>query len=129
MKKLLLMVLLAAGLSLSGCATATVSAGTLQGHVDIGPLTPVERPGQTVTVPPSVYATVQIMVYSEDGSQFLQRVALSDSGDYQVSLAPGTYRVDFNRDGMRRSADVPKQVTIETGQTVTLNISIDTGIR
>jgi hypothetical protein len=44
-------------------------------------------------------------------------------------LAPGTYRVELQRRGIDISKDLPQTVTISTGNTTRLDISIDTGIR
>jgi hypothetical protein len=48
---------------------------------------------------------------------------------YVVSLKPGTYVVDIPHQGVGGSRELPKTVTIRSGETVRLDISIDTGIR
>ena len=40
-----------------------------------------------------------------------------------------TYRVELQHRGIDSSKDLPQTVTISTGQTTRLDISIDTGIR
>jgi hypothetical protein len=103
--------------------------GVLEGQVTIGPLQPVQKPGETPTVPPEVYAARKIMVYNQSHTMLVKQVDLSDTGYYQVELQPGIYVVDINHIGMDRSPDVPKQIEIKSGQTVRLDIDIDTGIR
>jgi hypothetical protein len=46
-----------------------------------------------------------------------------------VTLKPGTYIVDIQRQGIGGSPQLPKTVTIRAGETIRLDISIDTGIR
>ena len=48
---------------------------------------------------------------------------------YSFILKPGTYVVDFRHQGIDRSQELPKTVTIREGETMRLDISIDTGIR
>jgi hypothetical protein len=103
--------------------------GVLEGQVTIGPLQPVEKPGETPTVPPEVYAARKIMVYNQSHTMLVKQVDLSDTGYYRVELQPGIYVVDINHIGIDRSSDVPKQIEIKPGQTVRLDIDIDTGIR
>ena len=48
---------------------------------------------------------------------------------YSFVLKPGTYVVDIRNQGIDRSQELPKTVTIREGETIRLDISIDTGIR
>jgi hypothetical protein len=48
---------------------------------------------------------------------------------YTVDLKPGTYVVDIPHQGIGGSGELPATVTIRSGGTVRLDISIDTGIR
>jgi hypothetical protein len=48
---------------------------------------------------------------------------------YSMALPPGNYRVELDRRGIDRSMDLPRVVTITTGQATRLDVSIDTGIR
>jgi len=116
----------------AGCLQVGDSGGNegiLQGKVSIGPICPVERPGVTCEPPPEAYAARKVVVYGEDGTTLVKVVAIDATGQYRTSLPPGTYVVDINRAGIDRSGDVPKTVMIRAGETVTLDIDIDTGIR
>jgi hypothetical protein len=104
-------------------------AGFLEGYVTIGPLKPVETPGETPTVPPEVYALRKIMVYGESGTALIKQVDIDNDGYYRVELKPGTYTIDINHAGIDSSNDVPKEIEIEVRKTVRLDIDIDTGIR
>jgi hypothetical protein len=112
------------------CSSAPRETGVLTGHVSIGPLTPVERVGvPTPTPAPEIYAARQIVVYDADGKTEVARAPINAKGDYQITLAVGTYWVDINHAGIDRGIDLPQKVEILAGQTTRLDISIDTGIR
>ena len=100
----------------------------------IGPVTPVEQPGQDTTLRCDVYDARKIMIYDESGNRLLMQVDIECNADenyarYRVELEPGIYTVDTNRLGIDYSDDVPRQVQIISGQTFKLDIDIDTGIR
>ena len=105
------------------------NSGILQGLVTIGPITPVERPGEKPPVPPEVYEARKIMVYDKSGRNLIQQIDIDSEGRYAAHLRPGTYTVDINHIGIDSSNDVPKQVEIQSGITMRLDIDIDTGIR
>ena len=106
--------------------------GILQGHVTIGPIWPVEPPGGNPPIPPQVYEARKVMVYDEKGNTLIEQVDIipkEDFGSYRVDLDAGRYIVDINRIGIDHSGDVPVTIAIVPGQTVYLDIDIDTGIR
>jgi heat shock protein HslJ len=105
------------------------NSGILQGIVRIGPITPVERPGEKPPIPPEVYEARKIMVYDRSGRSLIQQIDIDSEGRYVAHLKPGTYTIDINRIGMDSSDDVPQQVEIQLGITTRLDIDIDTGIR
>ncbi|MFC1955891.1 META domain-containing protein [Chloroflexota bacterium] len=106
------------------------NSGILQGIVTIGPITPVERPGEKPPIPPEVFEARKIMVYDKSGKTLIQQVDIDSEGQWYVAhLKPGTYTIDINRIGMDSSDDVPQQLEIQLGITTRLDIDIDTGIR
>ncbi len=111
----------------AGCL-GPANPGYREGFVSIGPICPVEQVNVTCPVPPSAYEARKIVVSTEE-AQVVTLVDINSDGFYRVALAPDTYIVDINHVGIDRSADVPTTITILTGQTTVLNISIDTGIR
>ena len=113
----------------AGCASETQEPGTLEGNVTIGPIWPVERPGEQKPIPPEVYEARKVMVYDKSGKRLIEEVNLSSDGYYSVQLKPETYTIDINHIGIDSSSEVPKQIVIESSKTVVLNIDIDTGIR
>ena len=105
------------------------NSGILQGLVMIGPITPVERPGEKHPIPPEVYEARKIMVYDKSGRNLIQQIDIDSAGRYVAHLKPGTYTVNINHIGMDSSDDIPKQVEIQSGITIRLDIDIDIGIR
>lgn len=113
-----------------GIVPKLVEPGILQGHVSIGPLTPVQRAGvPTPTISADVYAARQIVIYQRDGTTLVTRIKPDANGDYSVTLAPGEYVVNIIRQGIEHARDLPANVIIASGKTVRLDIDIDTGIR
>ncbi|MBI4187450.1 MAG: hypothetical protein HY530_08125 [Chloroflexi bacterium] len=107
--------------------------GVVEGIVTIGPIFPVERP-DSPPVPPEVFAARKIVIYDRSGKSLIKQTDIVQvdreaRGRYRVELRPGTYVVNINRLGIDSSSDVPKTVTVASGQRVELNIDIDTGIR
>lgn len=104
--------------------------GTLRGHVTIGPIEPVVRPGDDPSdIPPEVYDARKIMVFNESGDILMEQVDIEHNGIYNVELIPGMYLVDINRLGIDYSSEVPRVVEIQAGKTIHMDIDIDTGIR
>lgn len=120
-------------LSATGCGGSggePRASGFLKGTVTIGPLCPVEP----CTISPehlaAVYAARKVIVYNPDRTLVVKELSLDqNNGGYSAELEAGRYIVDINHIGIDRSPDVPKTVTIDPGQTVTLDIAIDTGLR
>jgi hypothetical protein len=102
--------------------------GILTGKVSIGPLCPVEP----CTIPHdrlvAAYAARPITIATPDGIVVTTVTADPESG-YTVALKPGTYVVAIPKQGIGGSSELPATVTIQSGETVRLDINIDTGIR
>ena len=103
-------------------------SGTLKGTVTIGPLCPVEPCSVPRDQIVAAYAARSLLITSKEGT-FVQSVTADPDTGYSVSLRPGTYVVDITHQGIGGSPDLPKTVTIRAGETVRLDIDIDTGIR
>jgi len=109
--------------------TQPIKEGFLEGKVNIGPICPVERPGVPCPVPTEAYAARMIYVYEKGKSAVYGQVSIKSDGTYQTALPSGEYVVDLKPNGIDRSSDVPAVVVIKEGETTTLDINIDTGIR
>ncbi|MFC1967918.1 hypothetical protein ACFLVX_00810 [Chloroflexota bacterium] len=129
LNKYLILILMIAAFSIGGCSNTGLERGILQGNVTIGPISPVERPGETPTIPCEVYEARKIMVYDEKGGRLIQQIDIDCDGRYMMELKPGIYTIDINRIGIDHSSDVPQKVEIKSSIALRLDIDIDTGIR
>lgn len=102
--------------------------GLLEVSVSIGPLCPVEPCDITPKQLEKMYEGIKIFIYSEN-KILVKEIKLDNTGNYKVELNPGRYIVDTDNIGIGGSKDLPKEVNIESGKTIKLNINIDTGIR
>ena len=110
--------------------TATAAVGYLEGRASIGPLTPVERVGMPPATPsPQVCTARGLIVLASDGTTVVTSFGLQPDCTYRVALPPGIYVVQLKPDGGGSSHDLPTTVHLQSGQTVRLDITIDTGIR
>jgi hypothetical protein len=123
-----IMILTVAMVLISGCIQADPGTGTLAGTVSIGPLCPVEPCTVSHDRLVAVYEARPITISTTGGTVVSTVIADPDTG-YRVVLKPGTYVVDIPHQRVGGSQELPKTVTIQTGETVRLDISIDTGIR
>jgi len=104
--------------------------GILRGQVTIGPNCPVERIDNPCVTPPEAYASREFLVTTNDTKKTVTTFYADMSGNYIVSLAPGSYVITSAKTGIGfMSKDLPHAITIQAGQTTTLNIDVDTGIR
>ena len=117
-------ILLNAGSPLPGSGNAN---GTLAGNVTIGPLCPVEPCSISRDQIVAAYAARPLMI-TTPGGVFVGLVTADPDIGYSISVRPGTYIVDIPHLGIGGS-DLPKTVTVRPGETVRLDINIDTGIR
>jgi hypothetical protein len=108
---------------------AEAPRGTLSGAVTIGPNCPVETQANPCPTPPAAYDARKILIENADATSVLFTVDIDSHGFYRIDLVPGTYTVDMKKNGIDRATGVPAKVTIASNHGVTLNISIDTGIR
>ncbi|MFH1257435.1 MAG: hypothetical protein V1658_00700, partial [Candidatus Micrarchaeota archaeon] len=103
--------------------------GYLRGKATVGPICPVERPDEPCDVPPEAYTSRKLTATGPNGQEKMMLIDIDGSGYYSAGMEPGKYIIDLQRNGMDRSADLPREVEIKAGETVTLNVDIDTGIR
>jgi hypothetical protein len=123
-----------------GVATATATAaarqpvvsagshGTLVAKVEAGPTCPVEQAENPC--PPKPVADRQVTIETPAGAVVM--TAMTDAqGRFSVALPPGTYVVRVEavpgQMGLRQVSD--GKVTVTEGQTATVTIEVDTGIR
>jgi hypothetical protein len=102
--------------------------GTLTGYVTIDPLCPVEPCNVTRDQRSSAY-TARPITISTKGGAVVTRVTADPVTGYTVALRPGAYVVNIPSTGVGGSRELPKTITITSGEREWLNITIDTGIR
>ncbi len=106
----------------------------LQGAVTIGPISPVEKPGECPAVPPEIFAARKLIIYDESGRHLVREVYFTQIGNgptgyYTAQIAPGTYVIDIDRSGADTVDNLPQKITVAADETITIDVNIDTGIR
>jgi hypothetical protein len=114
-------------LAVGACAASPVpmpaaAPGTVTGTVVIAPCRPVERVGDPPCPP-----RPGIKVHFERSAATVATALTDATGTYRVTLGPGAYDVWAEGGLPGRGRTVP--VTVVSGQTVTLNLDVDSGIR
>jgi hypothetical protein len=114
----------------TGCAEPTPEPGVVIGHVRIRPLSPVEGEGKPTPTPwPDLYEGRVILIHGSDGEEVERRAEIDADGTYRAELPPGTYVVDIEQAGPASAAGLPKTIQVSSGETIQVNVVIDTGIR
>ena len=118
---------------LGSCSKKTQQeSGYLNGVIAIGPICPVE------TVPPDpeclptaeTYKAYPVNIFTSDGKTQISQLNPSLNGHFSSELLPGNYLIKLERDQNNiGGSNLPVEVTITSGDTTLLDISIDTGIR
>lgn len=114
----------ALALAASACISTSPLTTGLEGYVSRGPITPVCVPSVPCDAPMAASFTVL-----RDGVPVA--VFASDStGQFQVALAPGTYRIVPSPDApVIDPQSQTKDVTVGSDGYTHVNLSFDTGIR
>jgi hypothetical protein len=96
----------------------------LEGNVIILPET---APGAT---PVLAYSACHVMVFETQSGQLAYVVSVNENGYYATEIRPGFYLVDIYRLGSEGSAlGMPKMVELKSGETLSVDIIIDTSAR
>ena|SRR3989338_2454671 len=107
--------------------TERIAAGYVSGHVDIGPICPVEREGMPCKIPPEAYSSREVIVYASDGNSIKEKGKIGAEGNYKIALAPGKYFLQIAPAGIGPGEKKP--ATVKSFETTVVNFDIDTGIR
>ena len=111
-------------------ADDTAKPGTLEGHLKVISLKEVELAGgKPAKLTAENYAEYPLIILSKDRQKEIARVAPDRDGNYRVSLPTGEYVLDVQgrRPGGVRAT--PQPFTVVSGQTVRVDMDVDTGIR
>src|SRR3989344_5570496 len=106
-----------------------IMMGTIKGKVTVGPICPVEQEGVPCLVPPEAYTSREVILYKADGVTIVKRMHFLSDGTYSFEILPGTYILNIPQQGIGGSSDLPKTITIKSGETIEVDFSVDTGIR
>lgn len=124
--------LLVIGVAASACGASGAGTsgprGTLAGVVVAGPTCPVAAAGHPC--PPKAVPGRQVQIETPSGS--VVATATTDAqGHFSATLPPGSYivRVAIIPGQIGMSQPTPGQITVVAGQTATIMIELDTGIR
>ena len=107
----------------------TALLGRIEGTVIIGPICPVQQQNVPCPTPPEAYAARKVEIYDSGHKKLLRTENIDSQGNYADVLPAGGYVLDLKKNGIDRSSDVPKSVTLAAGAGVRVDIRIDTGIR
>ncbi len=75
------------------------------------------------------YSEYPLIIRSRDGKKDITQVAVNRNGNYRVELPPGDYVLDVQRPESGHVRAKPRPFTVVSGQTVRVDMNIDTGIR
>lgn len=101
--------------------------GRVSGYVLAGPTCPVETPDQSCG-DVGIVATITFTMIRDDAEFLYERTVTSaPDGSYSIELAPGRFSVTVTSEAAMWCTD--GTVTVTDGETATLDISCDTGIR
>ncbi len=117
-------------------STSTGKSGTLAANFSIGPTAPVCMANATVGPAPPPYSSLDAVVTSTQSGQntTLPLSWLSNGcsawSSLSASLPPGTYSLNLSScQFMGCARSLPRSFTVQAGQTTSVSVSVDTGIR
>ena len=102
--------------------------GAIQGLVRIGPACPIET-SEPCHADPRMFASRKIIVYKKGSAKPFATFKIDANGRYHGTLPPGDYVLDITREGVDQSKDIPQEVHLSSGKVITLDITVDTGVR
>ncbi|KKW19896.1 MAG: hypothetical protein UY63_C0005G0079 [Parcubacteria group bacterium GW2011_GWA2_51_10] len=109
----------------------SVARGTLSGTITIGPICPVETdpPDPRCKPSPEAYAARTIYVYDQNRERLIRTLSPNAQGGFSTLLPVGRYVIDVDHPPVGGATGAPITVDIGKGETVTIHIDFDTGIR
>jgi hypothetical protein len=113
-------------LLLTACGTATggsQAAGKVKGTVQSGPSCPVGG----ISACPSQGTTAVRIDFNPVAGGDARSTQTDSTGAYSIDLPPGTYHVSLNPQGSVVKG--PQEVTVASGQVVTADYTVDSGMR
>jgi hypothetical protein len=108
-----------------------IAPGYVEGNLKIFSLKEVELAGTGPSKVASAgnYSDYPLVILSRDGKKEIAQTTADQTGHYRVLLPPGDYVLDMERRGRGLLRSRPQSFTVGSGQTVHVDMSIDSGIR
>lgn len=75
------------------------------------------------------YAEYPLVVLSRDGKREVARLSADANGNYRAELLPGDYLLDVQDREQKHLRGRPRMFTIAAGQTIRVDMNLDTGVR
>ena len=119
---------LAGAVSLSSAAPT----GILEGHLKILSSKEVQLQDDAKATTEALeqpYSEYPLIVRTRDGGKELARLTADAGGNYRLTLPPGDYVLDIQRRPRGGVRATPQRFTVAAGQTVRVDLDIDTGVR
>ena len=116
------------GTSLHSTPTAAGTKGVVNGVVLASPTCPVEKVPPDPRCSPRPVPNQEVVFITLEGVA-VARVTTDQHGKFTVTLPPGTYDLQVPGAKPYPTQQRPQQVTVVAGQTVQIQIMLDTGIR
>ena len=122
-----------AGVVLSVVGVSSLSAappGFVEGHLKIVSAKEVElAEASPSTGTAENYPDYPLVIRSKAGQREVARVTPDQGGNYGISLPPGDYILDVQGREHSHIRAKPQPFTVVSGQTVHVDMNIDTGVR
>jgi hypothetical protein len=121
-----------AGLASAVPLSSAAPTGILEGHLKILLSKEVQLQDDakaTPEAPEQPYSEYPLIVRSREGGKEVARVTADTGGNYHLALPPGEYVLDIQRRPRGGVRATPQRFTVAAGQTVRVDLDIDTGVR
>ena len=106
------------------------TSGSVKGHLTIVSMATVQpADGNLATVTVETYREYPLVVLSEDGKQTVAVVTADAHGNFQAALPAGSYVLDVQSRKQKHVRAIPVPFKVVAGQTATVNLEMDTGVR
>lgn len=118
-------------------AALAAPPGVIEGHLNIVSLKEVELAHNDETPATALtqkayaknYAEYPVIILSKESRTEVARATADKRGNFRVSLPAGDYILDIQGRGRTLVRANPQPFTVVSGQTVHVNMNLDTGVR
>jgi hypothetical protein len=105
-------------------------SGIMEGHLRIVSLKEVELADETPSKGTAENDVgYPLIILSRDGKKEITRINADGSGNYRAALPPGAYVLDVQGRARGHLRATPQPFKVAAGETVRVDMDIDTGVR